>query len=93
MCSIRASPGLALGLFKSYLVNSNIYLESISLNCISIISSRFISLIHSCLFFVMSKSDDVIKDYAIDSLFGEGLFVRMDSEATKLLEHPWLRKD
>ena len=41
----------------------------------------------------MSKSDDVIKNYAIDSLFGEGLFVRMDSEATKLLEHPWLRKD
>lgn len=41
----------------------------------------------------MSKSGDVIKNYAIDSLFGEGLFVRMDYEATKLLEHPWLRKD
>lgn len=42
----------------------------------------------------MSKSGDVIENYAnIDSLFGEGLFVRMDSEATKLLEHPWLRKD
>lgn len=36
-------------------------LESISIKCISIISSHFISLIHSYLFLVMSKSDDVIK--------------------------------